>query len=147
MTFLTKDIRDHLAGSTAIVNVVSDRMYAESVPQGKGELDYPCIVINDVSSDPEMYLGGEAGVHTTVIQIDAWTDGSGGKAAINTLSELIRNRLNGYRGQFGTGCSGTARMIRNNSVAAPPVDGSDQHRRRASLDFEIIHTADVPTFT
>ncbi len=144
MTFLSKDIRDHLAASSAIVNVVSNRIFADTMPQGT---PYPVIIINDLSNTPEYYLHGEAGLHTSHIQIDGWTDGSGGKAEINTLGELIRNRLSGYRGQFGSGCYGTARIIRSDTLAAPPVDGSDQHRRRASMDFEIIHSADVPSLT
>ena len=145
MTFLSRDIRDHLAGSTAITNDVSDKIYADFIPQG---VQYEkAIVINDITNDPEHYLAGEAGIHTSQIQIDYWTDGTGGKAAVNTGSELIRNRLNGYKGQLGTGCHGSVRMIRNDSLATPPVDGSDRRPRRQSMDFEIIHTADVPTFT
>ena len=153
MTFLAKDIRDQLIASTAIADAFSDRVYGEVMPQderdsgGVRKLLYPCLIINDVSAEPEMYLGGEAGVHMSVIQIDVWTDGTGGKSKANELGELVRNRLSGYRGQFGTGCYGTCRLIRNNSLAAPPVDGSDVHRRRVSMDFEIIHSADVPTFT
>ncbi len=145
MTFLAKDIRDHLAGSANIVNDVGDNIFAGVIPQG---LVYDkAIIINDLTNGPEMYLGGEAGIHTSHIQIDYWTDGTGGAATANAGGELIRNRLSGYRGQFGTGCYGTSRMIRNDSVAAPPFDGSDTHRRRVSMDFEIIHSADVPTFT
>ncbi len=143
MTFLSKDIRDHLAGSVNIVNDVGDNIFADFIPQG---VQYDkAIVINDISNDPEMYLGGEAGKHTSQIQIDYWTTGS--KAVANAGGELIRNRLNGYKGQLGTGCYGSARMIRNNTFASNPVDGSDTHPRRVSMDFEIIHSADVPTFT
>jgi hypothetical protein len=146
MTYLTKDIRDHLVVSTAILDAFSDRIYPEKIPQGRQDA-YPAIVINDLSNDPEYTLNGEAGLHTTHVQVDVWTDGTGGKAKANELGELIRNRLSGYRGQFGTGVYGTSRMIRNDTVAAPPIDGSDNHRRRVSMDFEIIHSADVPTFT
>lgn len=142
MTFLLKDIRDHLAASPAILDAFSDRMYPEAAPQGAG---YPRLHINDVSSVPEYILAGEAGVHTTTVQIDVWTDGTGGKQRANELSELVRNRLNGYKGVFGTGCQGSARIIRNNALSAPPVDGSDNHRRRYSMDFEVIHSASIPT--
>lgn len=151
MTFLSKDIRDHLAGSVNIVNDVGDNIYADAIPQSKnGQNPFrpeKAIVINDLSNDPAMYLGGESGTHVSQIQIDYWTDGKGSAAVVNAGTELIRNRLNGYKGQFGTGCYGVAHMLRNNSVAAPPFNGSDVHRRRGMMDFEITHTADVPTFT
>lgn len=153
MTFLTKDIADHLKGSTSILDAVGNRVFPEVIPQitrdsdGRTVTPYPSIVINDLSNDPTYSLAGEVGNHTSVIQIDVWTDGTGGTSKANELGELVRNRLSGYRGTFGTGVYGTARMIRNNSVAAPPVDGSDTHRRRVSMDFEIIHSASVPTLT
>lgn len=146
MTYLSKDVADHLKGSTNIVSAFSDRIYPEVIPQDQRDAEC-AMVINDLSNEPEYYLGGEAGLHTSVIQVDVWTDGKGGRARANELGELVRNRLSGYRGTFGTGVYGTSRMIRNNTVAAPPIDGSDTHRRRVSMDFEIIHSASVPTLT
>ncbi len=145
MTYLSKDIRDHLISSTAIVNAFSDNIYADFIPQS--ERPQYAIVINDLSNDPTYDLGGEVGLHTSHVQIDIWTDGTGQKNKANELGELVRNMLSGYRGQFGDGVYGTSRMIRNNTVTSPPVDGSDQHRWRVSMDFEVIHSADVPTFT
>ncbi len=145
MTYLIQDIRDHLVGSTAIVNDVGSNIFADVIPQGT---QYErAIVISEIAGDPEYYLGGEAGLHTSKIQIDYWTNGVGGPSEANTGRELIRNRLNGYRGTFGTGCYGTARMITDNSGFVAPIDGSDLNQRRVSMDFEIIHSADVPTFT
>jgi hypothetical protein len=146
VTFLAKDIRDHLAGSTYIVDAFSNRIFSETIPQNISPA-YPAIVINELSNSPEYYLGGESGKHSTTLQIDLWTDGTGGIAKTNELSELIRNRMSGYRGQFGSGAYGTSRLISNNSAALPPTDSSDDHRRRVSMDFEFIHTADAPTFT
>ena len=153
MTFLAKDIRDHLAGSVAILNGFSDRMYGEFAPQeerdsgGDRRLLYPCIVISDVSAEPEYSLRGEVGTHKSIIQLDVWTDGTGGKQRANELGELVRNRMSGYRGQFGTGCYGTSHMVRCNSLASPPTEASDRYRRRVSMDFEIVHTADVPSLS
>lgn len=144
MTYLLKDIRDHLAGSAAVVDAVSNRIFDEVVPQG---VQYPLINLSDLSAEPEMGLGGEVGVHKTQVQVDVWTDGTKGKAECNRIAELVRNRMNGYRGTFGTGCYGVSRMVRSNALAAPPIDGSDTHRRRYSMDFEITHTAAVPTLT
>jgi len=144
VTFLTKDIRDHLAGSVEIANAFGERIHDGAIPQG---INYAqAIVINLTFNDPEYYLGGESGTHRSIVQIDVWTDGNGHAVRLNELAELVRNRLSGYRGQFGEGCYGTSRMIRNDALSAPPVDGSNLHRRRQSMDFEIIHTADVPTF-
>jgi hypothetical protein len=144
MTFLSKDVRDYLAAGVEIANAFGERIFPDGMPQGAA---YPAIVISDLSNSPEYSLAGEVGTHTSVITIDCWTDGKGGRERVNRLGEMVRNRLSGYRGALGDGvyCNG-ARMIRNNSLAAEPLPGSDQHRRRASMDFEIIHTAAVPDF-
>lgn len=145
MTFLAKDIRDHLANSTPIYDAFGDRIYPDGLPQDVRYTE--AIVISDLSNEPEYYLGGESGTHTSIVQVDVWTDGTNGRARANALGELVRNRLSGYRGQFGGGCFGTSRMIRNNTVSERPFDGSDTRRWRVSMDFEIIHTAAVPTLT
>lgn len=153
MTYLAKDIRDHLVGSTAIQNAFSTRIYPGVIPQeernsgGSRRELYPCIVYTEVTGRPENYLGGESGVHQTRIQLDIYTDGTGGQQRLNELTELVRNRLSGYRGTFGTGCYGTAHLERNEPLTMTPQDGSDKHRRRQVMEFLITHTAAVPTLT
>lgn len=144
MTFLVKDIRDRLAASANVVDKVSDRIYSEVAPQ---QASLPYLILNEISQQPEFYLGGEAGRHTSVIQIDVYTDGKKGQQEANEIAELVRNRLSGFRGTFGAGCYGTSRMIRCESNPVPPVDGSDFTKRRVSMDYEIFHTADVPSLT
>lgn len=149
MTYLIKDVADHLKGSTNIVNEFSDRIWPDTIPQEHSN-PYPCIIINDVSNVPEQYLGGEVGSHESIIQIDVWTDGKEDRPRerINELGELIRNRLNGYRGQLGTGVfANNCERIRSDITAADPTDGSSTHRRRASQDYRIRHTASVPSLT
>jgi hypothetical protein len=142
MTFLAKDIRDHIRGSVECLSAFEENIYVGAIPQ---KLEYEqALVINIISQQPEYYLGGEAGTHITEVQIDVWVNGTPVRA--NEQAEKVRNRLSGYRGTLGEGCYGTIRLIRNNEIAEPPVDGSNAHKRRISMDFEIIHSADVPTF-
>lgn len=152
MTFLVENIIDHLKGSSAILNAFSNRIFAGIIPQdfrdgaGNKTSAYPCVLINNISNDPEYILTGEAGTHTTRMQIDAWTDGTGGARKVNELAELLRNRLSGYKGAIGTGMFGSIRQIGHRELNATPADASDNYPRRISKDFEFIHTADVPTF-
>lgn len=145
MTFLTEDIRDHLAGSIEVHDAFGEHIYDTRIPQKVAYTS--ALVITIVSQQPEYYLGGEVGTHISQVQIDIWSDGKRSAAGANLLAELVRNRLSGYRGELGEGCfCNHARIIRYDSTAPEPVDGSNVHRRRVSMDFEIIHTADVPTF-
>ena len=145
MTFIAKDIADQLKTSTSIYDDVAPHIYLDTIPQG---VDWEkAIVVSEVSAEPAYYLAGEAGTHTTVVQVQYWTDGTGGRTKANTGAELIRNRLSGYRGQFGTGVRGTSRLISTTPLLPPPIDGSDNRRRGVNLDFEIIHRAAAPDFT
>lgn len=145
MTFLTQDLRDHLAGSVEVHDEFGTNIYEARIPQNV--VYTSALVITIVSQQPEYYLGGEVGTHISQVQIDIWSDGKRGAVHANRLSELVRNRLSGYRGELGEGCfCNHARIIRYDSTAPEPVDGSNVHRRRVSMDFEIIHTASVPTF-
>jgi len=145
VTFIDKDIADHLKGSIAIADAFGPHIYPEVVPQGLKPEQF--ILINIVSAQPEYALSGEVGTHTTIVQVDVWTDGRGGRTRANELGELVRNRLSGYRGQFGSGAFGTAEQIRLDSVAQTPGDGSGNFPRRVSIDYKVTHAAAVPTLT
>jgi hypothetical protein len=144
MTFLAKDLRDFLRDSPNCYDVFGERIYDSRLPQG---LVGDALVINIVSQQPEYYLGGEVGLHMSQVQIDVWSNGERGAAGANELAEKVRNRLSGYRGDMGDGFCNHARIIRYDSTAPEPIDGSNLHRRRVSMDFEITHTADVPSFS
>lgn len=146
MTNLLRDIRDHLITDSDIVTAFGGRIYPDVVPQGTA---YPYINLSDVSSSPEYDLDGEVGTHISIVTVDVWTDGTGRRAAAERLGDLVRNMLSGFKGQFGDSgqwCSG-CEMQRNNILASDPLPGSDEHRRRVSMDFQITHSASVPTFT
>lgn len=145
MTFLLKDIRDHLVGSVDIHDQFGEAIYADVIPQESTSKQ--AIVLTIISGVPEYGLRGEVGLHVTQLQLDVYTDGDGKAYRLNELSELVRNRLNGYRGQFGEGCYGTARITGGAGTSLPPQDASSRHKLRYSMDLEIIHTAAVPTFT
>jgi hypothetical protein len=145
MTFLAKDIRDHIKGSVDCLDAFGDHIYESIIPQG---VSYEAaLVINIISQQPDYYLGGEVGSHQTQVQLDVYTNGQGSAVRANEVAELVRNRLSGYRGQLGEGCFCSNAMLRSGEAdPVPAVDGSDLHKRRVRLDFEIRHTADVPTF-
>lgn len=153
MTFLLRDLRDHLSGSADIADAVGERIYPDAIPQesrdstGVRRTLFPAIVLTELSGDIAYSLAGEAGRHTTQVQLDIYTDGAGGRQSANTLSELVRNRVSGYRGQFGTGCYGTGYVLRPATNIQVPTDAGEHARYRVSLDLEIHHTADRPDLT
>lgn len=154
MTYLVRDVRNHLDGSQAIRNEISDRIFPDRIPQrlyddqGRPrDTAFPCIVLTEISGVPEYTLAGEAGVHMSTIQVDVYT--RKGPQETKDIAELVRNRLSGYRGTLGTdGCHArNCMLVRNDTSTTPPADGSENYLRRASMGFRITHSADVPSFT
>lgn len=139
MKYVSTDVAKQLLANADVVNLVSDRVYFEGIPQGAS---YPLILVSDISLVPEYVLQGEVDAQTSQIQVDYWTDGQDalrGPKKAKEGGELIASILSGYRGQLGeeTDCK-SCRIIRNNILASQPLPGSDIHRRYASMDFEII---------
>ena len=140
-----KAVRDFLSGSAELVNLVSSRIYPDHAPE---DLNSDFILITESNFTPASGLAGEVGTATSVIQIDFWASGKNGRGRAKEGGALIRNRLSEYRGAlndtiFANGCH----FIRGPQIlASTPVDKSGVHRMRCSMDVEIIHTVNVPTF-
>jgi hypothetical protein len=94
---IRKALRSFLLADSAIVAVVVDRIYALKIPQGGVP---PSIVVTRVSGPGDYHLAGPSGLISARIQVDAW--GVTADAA-TTLANLVKDRLDGYRGTMGTG--------------------------------------------
>lgn len=139
-------VRDFLAASLDIAEVVGSRIYADAAPQGEhGDR----IIISHLGATPEYSLSGEINRSMTRLQLDFWSEGKEGYGQAKVAGELIRKRLSGYRGMLNeTVECFSARFIRGPEIlASPPTDGSPIHRRRSSMDVELVHSVSVPDFT
>jgi hypothetical protein len=137
-------VRDWLAASTEISNAVADRIYPDVMPQG---VHADRILISQTSFEPADSLGGETGVATSIIQIDYWAEGPNAPQNAYDGGMMIRNRLSGYRGALNEHVTGVCNLISGpRVVASSPTDGSDNHRRRSVVEFQITHTVAVPDF-
>lgn len=138
---IERDLRTHFLGSTSIADVVESRIYGSRAPQG---VRGPLIVLRSVSSDRSYHLQNEAGVKESVVQVDCY-DATARKA--EELSELVRNRLSGYRGAAGDVTIQAATILSEHAYRESPKDRSDQWVFRYSVDYSITHTQSVPTHT
>jgi hypothetical protein len=144
---IEKYIRDYLRSVAAIRNRVDQGanypgIYAGTVPMGhKGE----SIRLEDISAQRFYHLAGEAGVVQSVVQVTCY--GENARRAF-TLSELVRNRLSGYRGYAGDSnetAIQSALIINESADQESPADASDRWIYSYTCDYQITHTTSIPT--
>lgn len=136
-------IYDHLGDETDITDVVSDRIYPDVAPEGA---DLPYITVNVVSTFHSHHMTAASGLAQARVQIDCWTTSSTGR---ETLSEAVREALDGYRGGSMGDDSLDVRSVHLEDDAQtyePPTTGSDVGVFRQRMDFMIWYAESVPTF-
>jgi hypothetical protein len=94
---IRKALRSFLLADAAIVAVIVDRVYALRIPQG---IKSSSIVVTRISGPGDYHLQGPSGLMSARIQVDAWATTAD---AATTLANLVKDRLDGYRGTVGTG--------------------------------------------
>lgn len=89
-------LRSFLLSYSPISDVVGARLFPIKLPQGTTA---DSIVYNRISGAGDYHLQGLSGFANNRIQIDAWAPTADKATA---LADLIRDRIDGYRGEMGT---------------------------------------------
>lgn len=132
MKDVRKAIRAFLLADAPIVAVVVNRVYALKIPQG---ITSPSIVQTRISGPGDYHLQGPSGLISLRVQLDAW---AGTADAAASLANLVKDRLDGYRGTMGTG--GDAVTVHGVFVADLREDYDDEAQLyRSGRDFFIHH--------
>ena len=147
---IVKNVRDYLRDDADIVDRVdegTDRpgIYAGTVPEKhRGE----CIVLQAINANHNYSLGGEVADRGSLVQITTYSDNA---VRAESLMELVRNRLSGYRGSMGDSDATTVKtcIIENSggSDIEDAEESSDKFVHSYTVDYKIIHTTAVPTLT
>ncbi len=99
MKDIRKALRSFLLADAAIVAVVTDRIYSLKIPE---EVNSASVVVTRISGPGDYHMAGPSGIISARIQIDAW---AGTADAATSLANLVKDRLDGYRGEMGTGAN------------------------------------------
>lgn len=89
-------LRSFLLSDPAISSSVGARVYPIKLPQGTTGSS---IVYNRISGAGDYHMQGLSGFAHHRFQIDAWASTAN---AATALADLIRDRIDGYRGDMGT---------------------------------------------
>lgn len=135
--------RDKLRDSAEIRNRVDGKVFASNIPQGTtGE----CILIEYISGDHFYHLGGEVAPRKTILRFSCHASNA---SAADSLSELVRNLISGFRGAVTGSAAATIQCCLNiGDVGADqviPSDASDKWTHRFASDYEITYLTTVPT--
>jgi len=88
-------LRSFLLADSQIAAVVATRVYPIKLPQGTTGVS---IVYNRISGGGDYHMQGLSGFAHHRFQIDAWASTAN---AATSLADLIRDRIDGYRGDMG----------------------------------------------
>jgi hypothetical protein len=129
---IRKALRSFLLGDAPIVAVVVDRVYSLRIPQG---IKSSSIVVTRISGPGDYHLQGPSGLMSARIQVDAWATTAD---AATTLANLVKDRLDGYRGTMGTG--GNIITVHGVFVADLREDYDDEAELyRSGRDYFVHH--------
>lgn len=140
---IERAVKDFLLDSATVRDRVAGRIFHSRAPQGiKGEL----IVIRTINMEPVYTIQNEAGLEAHITQIDCYSD-TPYKA--DTLGDLVRNRLSGYRGTIGNDAVliEATEIINARSLEDQPEDSSDRWIFRHSADYRFYASKAIPTHT
>ena len=123
-------VRALLKGSSAITDLIADRLYSDHIPQTAPS---DGVVFWVVTENPWEHLGGSVGIDQARIQFDAFSRIRG---AANEIAWTIWNQFDGYAGvSAGVQIKGVSRARGVSNLTDRTLLGSDQYRFIASQDL------------
>lgn len=140
---LRTQLVNYLTGHSSITDVVpAIRWFLDSIPQ---ETVLPSVVVEQVSDVPDHYQGGstkmaEARVRLTIVSDDPSESAS--------IEDLIRKKLDGYRGTIGAGATQITVLKAQKENATdgfiPPLSGKVEGIHPITVDYSIWHRETAP---
>lgn len=137
-----QDVRTYLLTLASITSVVGTRIFPNKIPQKNDS--WPCIVYQVISQNPGHTLAGSAEYAGTRIQFDVYSETA---IVRDSLTEAIRNAMQGYRGTMGSSTVSSVVYKNSTDLYEPPADNSDVGLYRNSADYWFRHNHAAPTFT
>lgn len=126
---IESDLRTYLIADTTVAALVATRMYPQFLPQS---VTYPAISYSVVSRVSSRDLSGPSGRVRVRISVNCWAETY---AEAKSLSEAVRQRLDGFKGNMGSSEAGSVKL--DNSFD----DYEDAVKiHRVFQDFIISHT-------
>lgn len=133
------DLRTYIIGQASISAVISTRMFLLNAPQGATR---PLVVYRLMGSQPHKLIRNYCGLTTDTFEIDCQSYTDTGAMA---LKELIRTKLDTYRGTMGSTWVSSCNMTDESNDYTTDQAGRDKGVYHCLMEFEITHSETVPS--
>jgi hypothetical protein len=134
-----QELYDYLIAHAGIGTAVGDRIWQDVAKPGETK---PFIVFTRVSENHDHTMAGPSSMAFQRIQIDCYATTA---AARETVSEAVRNALDGYSGTLGTVNVREIWLDSQRDSYDEPISGNAAPLYRTGMDFMIAHVQSVPT--
>lgn len=137
-------LKDNVRVAAKLTEAGETRVFPQFAPQ---DAKTPYIVYSRVSGSHQNHMLLPSGLAAATVQIDVI---SGSYAEMREVAELVRLALDGFRGVV-TGIAGALEIPRifltdERDQLSNPSGGRETGRHWHSMDFEVWHKEEVPTF-
>ena len=123
---LEAELRTYTLAGAAVAALVGTRMHARMLPQAP---TLPAIVYQRISTRRLHDMAGPDGLPQARMQVTCW---GGTPAVAYSVASVVRERLDGFKGTWGTLTIGSCLM-----VGERDLDDPDASRSGVALDFMI----------
>lgn len=137
---MKQELYDYLVAHAGVGTAVGDRIWQDVA---KPKETKPFIVFTRVSENHGSSMNGPDIITFERFQIDCYATSAAGR---ETVSEAVRNALDGYRATMGTVVVKRIWLDSQRDSYDEPIDGNVTPLYRTSMDFVIAHAQSVPTF-
>lgn len=132
-------LRTHLAGQSALVASIAGRVYVETADQQRGR-EY--VVLRLISGGDRVYHTlGASGLVEALILVTCYADDY---PAARDLYELVRDAIDGYRGQWDTTQIDSAKLSTPYSVTEAPIHGDEVGAPAVQGTLNVFYYESVP---
>lgn len=137
---LEKALRTWMLTDPTIFTLVSDRIYAEVVPQGKA---LPAITYRRISTVRPMVTDGQSTITGPVrIQLDIMADTY---SEVRDVADAIRNRFSGVKSDMGSETDVVVEVESEFDNSETSSAGEGVGTRRVTMDLIVWHHESAPT--
>ena len=134
------NIRTYLLTKSAITDVIGTRLRPDVLAQSDS---LPAATYNELYTTHGHTIGAAAGIEDCMLEITCYSDT---RTESDSLADLIRPQLQGYRGTAGSLAVMSCQLDDTGHGYEQPQDDSDQGKHITALRFRIHVEETIPTF-
>jgi hypothetical protein len=135
----TINLYEFLVSKPDITNLVGQRIYPGMLPQSAV---FPAITWHCYGTSHDYYTTGAAGWADARYQIDVWAYTYG---QATTISELVRDKLQGFSGFIGEGWVHVAILENEETLYEQPAHSDDMPIHHVAQQYKILFPETLPS--